>query len=159
MKNHGTFVIADSSGDGVISALKPVQRKIVLRCNQGRIVSQPLSSVIPGGVAGFHLLEPIIRHIGGQALTPVTLGGIHINPVPPPAVSDFMTQTGMNDKRQLQHPAPQQRIGRKTKSSGEEIFYDGKFLKRIGAEKIRIKREIISSRPQIRCSQVFVLRQ
>ena len=61
----------------------------------------------------------------------------------------------MDDKRQPQDAAANQRIGRKSESGREKIFHNGKLFKRVRSEKILIQGKIIGGGLQIGLCQVI----
>ena len=64
MEYHRPFVVADRFGNGIIPALELLERKILIRFDQGRIVSQNLQTIPAGIFFGFHFFIKVIRHIG-----------------------------------------------------------------------------------------------
>ena len=65
----------------------------------------------------------------------------------------------MDDKRQPQHTAADEGIGRKSLSGGEKIFDDGEFCERIWAELVFIEGEIAGRGLQAGVSQSRIVGQ
>jgi hypothetical protein len=112
-----------------MSALELRKREVIAGIHKGREVSEDLKSVFTALFFRDFFFVKVVGEIGGEALAPIALAVIDPNGVAPPAVSDLVSQTGLDDERKPDDRASKKRVGRKSVAGGEEILNDGKLLK------------------------------